>query len=122
MIAQIIFLAGVFIFLIMGLGKRGAHGTKAWKKIALLLLVLAMVIAILSPEITNTVAHSVGIGRGADLLLYALVFAFVFYALNSYLEQQDQRDSLFRLARQIAILDAKNRYESRINKKVDNRG
>jgi hypothetical protein len=77
-------------------------------------LVIAMAIAILFPEITNDVAHAVGVGRGADLLLYVLVVAFVFYALNNYLHQQDQRDTLFRLARRVALIDARERYEDEL--------
>jgi hypothetical protein len=75
-----------------------------------MLLVVAMIVAVLFPDTTNSVAHLVGIGRGADLLLYVTVLAFIFYALNNYLQQQDARDTLFRLARKVALLEANERY------------
>lgn len=108
---QVVLLIAAFLILLVGLGKRRTHATKAWKKIALLLLVAGMVVAVLFPELTNAVAHTLGVGRGADLLLYALVVAFVFFAMNNYLHQQDQKDALFRLARKVSLLDAKERYE-----------
>lgn len=115
MILQIILMFAAFTILVIGLGNRRTHATKAWQKIALLLLVISMVTAILAPDITNSVAHAVGVGRGADLLLYALIVAFVFYALNNYLHQQDQRDALFRLARQVSLIDARERYKKDIS-------
>jgi hypothetical protein len=75
------------------------------------LLVVAMIIAVLIPNAINSLAHLVGIGRGADLLLYVLTLAFIAYALNNYLHQQSERDALYRLARKIALLEAKQRYQ-----------
>lgn len=109
-IVQIAIIIAAIAVLVMSLGRRSTHSGKAWKKIALMLLALAMVIAVLFPDVTNGVAHIVGIGRGADLLLYATVIAFIFYALNNYLHQQDQRDITFRLARKVAIIEATERY------------
>jgi hypothetical protein len=107
----VIVLAGVIAA--VTLGNRSTHSGKAWKKIALVLLAISMIIAVIFPEVTNTVAHFVGVGRGADLLLYATVVAFILYALNNYLHQQDQRDALYRLARKVAIIDANERYDVR---------
>jgi len=111
MIVQVVLLAAAFGLLIVGLGNHRTHATNAWKKIGLMLLVVGMIIAVVSPDSTNRVAHAVGVGRGADLLLYTLVIGFVFYALNNYLHQQDQRDALFRLARQVSLLDARSKYQ-----------
>ncbi len=111
--AIVIVLAVVIIFL--SLGNRKTYSGKAWKKIGLILLALSMIIAVIFPDTTNDIAHLVGVGRGADLILYGTVIAFIFYALNNYLHQQDQRDITFRLARKIALVDAIERYK--INKK-----
>jgi hypothetical protein len=96
--------------LFFGLGERRTHIGRAWKKIGLLLLVIAMVVAVLFPDTTNGLAHLVGVGRGADLLLYIVTLAFIAYVLNSYLHQQDEKDALYRLARKVAILEANERY------------
>jgi hypothetical protein len=52
----------------------------------------------------------VGVGRGTDLVLYILAVTFGFYVVNDYLRGQDNRDQLHRLARQIAVLEAVERY------------
>lgn len=109
-ILQIIVITAALTVMLTALGKRSTHSGRAWKKIALIMLGVSMIVAVLFPELTNYVAHLVGIGRGADLLLYATVVAFIFYALNSYLHQQDQRDSLYRLARRVAIIEAREKY------------
>ena len=100
--------------LIVALGNGHTHTGRAWKKLALCFLSAAMCIAVIFPDTTNTVAHMVGVGRGADLLLYALTIAFIGYVLNNYLHQQKERDTLYRLARKIALTDANERYK--INK------
>lgn len=95
----------------LALGRRATHSGKAWKKISLIFFAIAMVVAVLFPDLTDKIAGLMGVGRGADLLLYLTVVAFIFYTLNNYLHQQDQRDTFFRLARKVALLDANERYK-----------
>lgn len=106
----IIIALGLIVFV---LGGRQTYAARAWKKIALCLLAIAMIVAVLFPDITNQLAHFVGVGRGADLLLYALVLAFVVSALNNYLYHQREKDTVYRLARKVALLDANERYNIR---------
>jgi hypothetical protein len=108
---QIIIIIAALGILFFGLSNRRTHIGRAWKKISVLVLVIAMIIAVLFPNTVNDLAHFVGVGRGADLLLYVVTLAFIAYALNSYLQQQDEKDALFRLARKVALLDATNRYK-----------
>ena len=110
-ITQILIIVAAIIILILGLSGRKTHVGKAWKKIGLTLLVVAMIVAVIFPDTTNSLAHLVGVGRGADLLLYGLTLAFIAYALNGYLQQQSEKDSLIRLARKVAIMDANTRYK-----------
>ena len=97
------------IVLRIALSKRTSYAGRAYKKIGLVLLALAMIVAVLSPNATNRVANAVGVGRGADLLLYLTVTAFILYAINDYLHTQDQREMIYKLARTVAILEAKNK-------------
>jgi len=106
----VIFVALVII--VAALVGKQSHSARAWKKIALCLLAVAMIVAVLFPNMTNTVANALGVGRGADLLLYVLTVAFIGYALNNYLQQQNQRDELNRLARKVALLEAIARYKN----------
>lgn len=92
---------------------RQTHAAHAWKKIALSCLALLMIIAVLFPDTTTQAAHLVGVGRGADLLLYLLTLAFIGYTLNSYIHQKREKDTVYRLARKVALLDANERYKTR---------
>lgn len=109
----IVIIIAIFITVVT-LGRRGTHSSKAWKKIALVILAVAMIITVLFPETIDDIAHMVGVGRGADLLLYGTVAAFILYILNNYLHQQEQQDTIYRLARKIALLDANERYAKRL--------
>lgn len=96
----------------LALNSRTSHAGRASKKLALVGLAVAMIVAVVFPNTTNTLAKAVGVGRGADLLLYVTVSTFILYALNNYLQMQDQRDTLHKLARHIAIIEAKNSRRS----------
>lgn len=50
----------------------------------LLLLIGAAVTFVLFPEITNTIAHKLGVGRGADLIFYVSIIIFWFVILKLY--------------------------------------
>jgi hypothetical protein len=93
------------------LGSRRSHAGRAWKKIGLIILGITMIAAAISPESISSFANFLGIGRGADLLLYALTAAFIVYTLNAYLHGQDERDTTIRLARKISLIDAIERYK-----------
>jgi small membrane protein len=111
MYIQILLIVISFLILMKALSSRGSHTIDAWKKIGIILLVLVMIVSILNPDMTTVVANYLGIGRGADLLLYLLAAAFFFYVLTQYIKSHDQRDKLYCLARQVAIIEAKNRYD-----------
>lgn len=103
---QVLVILLAIVIVVVTLGRRRTHSGKAWKKIGLVFLAIAMIVAVLFPEITNTLAHLVGVGRGADLLLYVTVIAFILFVLNNYLYQQDQKNSVHKLARKIALSEA----------------
>lgn len=113
MILQVLLIAVALFIMIAGLMNRNTHSGKAWKKILLILMTAFMIVAVIFPDTVTRLANAVGVGRGADLLLYVLVVAFIFYVINGYLKQQDQRTSLYRLARQVAISDAHNRLKKK---------
>jgi small membrane protein len=63
-------------------------------------------LAIVFPEGLTRVAHAVGVGRGADLLLYALCVAFLFVSIALYLRLKELDDRFVELARRHALLAA----------------
>lgn len=65
---------------------------------------LAAIIAILNPDLLQQVAIKLSIGRGADMLLYAMALAFpvtAFYFLHAI---EKQRQQMTRLVRELAHL------------------
>jgi hypothetical protein len=64
-------------------------------------------VAILNPDLTTRIAKLLGIGRGADLLIYLLALAFLFLVFYLYQRFQRIESALTELARHIAIQEAK---------------
>ncbi len=113
---QIPLILAAVVFIIIVLRGRTSKSIRAWKKLGLVFIALSMVIAVLFPELSNDVAHLVGVGRGADLLLYLTVVAFILYVLNDYLHKQEQKDLMYRLARLDALNGARQKYKTRLTK------
>ncbi len=63
-------------------------------------------IAILWPSVTGALAKKLGIGRGADLLLYCSVVVMMVGFLMVYVRMRRMRSELTLLVRHIAIRDA----------------
>lgn len=106
MIIQIVLIAlvgGIGIYFML---HRRSTRIQAGMKIALLLFTVGAVVSILLPDALTGIANRLGVGRGADLMLYGLIVAFVFTVLNTYLEFQERDALLARLARRIALLEA----------------
>ncbi|MEA5153960.1 DUF2304 domain-containing protein [Raineyella sp.] len=110
MLVQIAIIALGILLGYLILASRGSHGAKASVKVGLVLLVVVMIVTVLNPNLMTRIANLAGIGRGADLLLYAVTGAFLFYVLTQYLKSQSQRDVIVRLARRVALLEAEGRY------------
>src|SRR5206468_1318364 len=64
------------------------------------------VTAVLRPDWVNWLAHKIDVGRGTDLVLYALATAFVFVSVNTYFRLKTQEARFTDLARAIAVRDA----------------
>src|ERR1700758_4661505 len=79
---------------------------KAWVKVGYVLFVLGGIYAVLRPDDTTVVAHWFGIGRGTDLMLYALIMAFSFTTLSTYMRFKDLELRYARLARAVALESA----------------
>jgi hypothetical protein len=106
-IFQAVLLTAVVGFLIMFV--RGQHGVRmqAGKRLAFVGFLLLNAVAVVHPEATTWVAkHIFGIGRGADLLLYALIVTFVFAVINFYLRLRESEQRVTELARAVAVRDA----------------
>lgn len=106
MIIKLLLALGIALIALSFLRNRNAMRFQAGKKLALAAFALLCLVSVADPEITNRLAELVGVGRGADLLLYLTVLGFLFVALNTYLKFKDYDARLTRLARSVAIEEA----------------
>jgi hypothetical protein len=104
---QVLLIAAVIALLLYLLRSRTNAKAKAWVKVGYLLFVIAAIYAILRPDDTTVVANWLGVDRGADLLSYALIIAFVFTTLSTYLRFKDLELRYARLARAVALQTAR---------------
>ena len=103
---QVLLIAAVVALLIYLLRSRTNAKAKAWVKVGYVLFVIAAVYAILRPDDTTVLANWLGVDRGADLLSYALIIAFVFTTLSTYLRFKELELKYARLARAVALQNA----------------
>ena len=113
-VIQMIMVFSALMFIYMILSSGASHKGKAWKKIAFVLFIVLMVVTVFVPSLTDDLAHTVGVGSGANLLLYLLTLAFIVSSLNTYLKSQSSEDRVTRLARKVAILEAQNNPKNNI--------
>lgn len=88
--------------LLVGTGQR----TQAVRRLALVLFAGLAVLSILFPTVWTQVAHALGIGRGTDLILYALVVAFFSFVATMFKRQRENEQRYTQLARKIALSEA----------------
>lgn len=106
MILQTLLIIVLIGLVVSFLRSRSTSRTKAYKKMLLLLFVLAAIVVVIFPGITTNIAHFVGVGRGADLLLYGLTVVVIFMILNNYIKEREEQKRFVSLARKVAILEA----------------
>jgi hypothetical protein len=56
-----------------------------------------------APNITNTIAAMVGVGRGADLIMYLWIVLNLLSIVRLHIKLREQSDLVTLLARQIAL-------------------
>ncbi len=88
--------------LLAGRGQR----TQALRRLGLVGFAALAVLSILFPSVWTRVAHAVGVGRGTDLILYALVVAFFSFVTTTFRRQRLLELQYTRLARRIALDEA----------------
>jgi hypothetical protein len=100
---QGLLITSIIALLVYLLRSRRNAQSRAWVKVGYLVFVMAAVYAVLRPNDTTVVAHWLGVDRGTDLMLYALIIAFSFTTLSTYLRFKDLELRYARLARAVAL-------------------
>jgi hypothetical protein len=102
---QVLLIVGILAVAWRLLGSYGQRA-QALRRIGLLVFAAFAVWSILDPEILNRLARLLGIGRGADLVLYGLVLAFFGFVVTTFRRFRDMEVRYTRLARRIALDEA----------------
>ena len=100
---QVLLIAAVIALLVYLLRSRTNAKAKAWVKVGYVLFVILAVYAILRPDDTTVLANWLGVRRGADLITYSLIIAFVFTTMSTYLRFKELELKYARLARAVAL-------------------
>jgi hypothetical protein len=113
MIIQILLCLGFLGIIAWLLINRKSAKGKAWQKIGLIGLLVLAIVAVLFPDSLNRLAHFLGVGRGADLVFYTFVFAFIAYVTTQYIKQKDHDRQVAILVRKVAIIEANERVSEK---------
>ncbi len=105
MIIKVVLVLAILLLIVWFLSNRTTNQVRAWQKIGVLALTLIGIVVVISPDTSNRIAHKLGVGRGADLLLYLLTISFIFMTLNLYLKGKEEQRRIVALARKIALLE-----------------
>lgn len=99
---QLVLIGFVILTAARLLRHRGTR-TQAVRRVGLMLFAAFAVWSILFPSVWNRIAGMVGVGRGTDMVLYALVVAFLSFTMTTYLRFRDLETRYTKLARRLAL-------------------
>jgi hypothetical protein len=100
---QVLLIAAIVVLLVYLLRSRRSAKSRAWVKLGYVLFVIGAIYAVIRPNDTTVVANWLGVDRGADLIEYALVIAFLFTTLSAYMRFKDLELRYAQLARAVAL-------------------
>lgn len=80
---------------------------KTLDRAIVLLFILAGAVLVAAPDLSSAIAQLVGVGRGADLVLYLGLLGLSFVCLLLYARLRDMEASLSELVRSIAVQNAR---------------
>ncbi|MFT4126237.1 MAG: DUF2304 domain-containing protein [Gordonia sp. (in: high G+C Gram-positive bacteria)] len=104
---QIVTMACTIALVAFFVANRGTARASAGVKLLFLAFVVFSTYALFRQQDITWIANRFGIQRGLDLVLFVLVFAFAFTTISTYLRFRDLEVRYARLARAIALLDAR---------------
>ncbi|HEX2704476.1 MAG TPA: DUF2304 domain-containing protein, partial [Candidatus Lustribacter sp.] len=102
LLIQVVLITGVLVLAARVIIGRSAR-TQAFRRLWLVVLAGLAIWSILFPSVWTRMAGVVGVGRGTDLVLYALVVAFLSFTVTTYLRFRELEARYTTLARRIAL-------------------
>ncbi len=74
-------------------------------KLLIACILLAGIVLVVFPDVTNRLAAALGVGRGADLVFYLFIVAFCYLILLVYAKIKKLEQQLAELTRRQALMD-----------------
>ncbi|WP_447924804.1 DUF2304 family protein [Georgenia muralis] len=106
MLIQIILLAAIAVITVLLTRSTAGVRHQAVRRLMLVGFVVLAVVSVLVPSWLTWLARLLGVGRGADLLLYALVIAFLSSLATTYRSTALLNRQITVLARKVALAEA----------------
>ncbi|NNH24474.1 DUF2304 domain-containing protein, partial [Pseudokineococcus marinus] len=92
----------VGVVLVLVRGPRGVRH-QALRRLALLAFAVGALVSLAFPDSWTWAARLLDVGRGADLLLYLTIVAFLGFVATSYIRFQEMQQQITRLSRRVAL-------------------
>lgn len=108
---KFILIAGIIVITVMLTRTTSGARHQAVRRLLLIAFVALAVVAVIFPRFLTTIAQTVGVGRGADLLLYGLTVVFLGYVAASYRRLRQMEQQVTTLAREMALRHAVHQHE-----------
>lgn len=106
LVFQLVAIPLALLFFLWGMVRFFLGDRPRWIALARPLLWLAAAVAVWRPDLTTQVAQALGIGRGADLVLYALALAFLAALFYFYRKSRQLEADITRVVRHLALENA----------------
>ncbi|GAA1749560.1 DUF2304 domain-containing protein [Agromyces humatus] len=103
---QILLVVAVIVIGLFLARPAGGDSHLAIRRLFMFAFVLVAIVSILFPQWLSYIANLIGVGRGADLLLYALVLAFLISVATTYRRNVQLNRRITHLAREITLARA----------------
>lgn len=104
---QLLLIIIIAVAAVVALRSLSGDRSLAVKRLLAILLAAAALLAIVFPQALTWVANLLGIGRGADLLLYLFILATIVFALSAVRVRARQDARVTELARAVALMEAR---------------
>ncbi len=116
MLIQIVLVAAIAVVTVLLTRSTVDARHQAIRRLLLVGFVVVAGLSVLFPEWLTRLANVLGVGRGTDLLLYALVIAFVSYIATSHRRANALARKITLLTRELSLAEAR---LSRVDASVD---
>lgn len=119
---KILLLAAIIVITTMLTRSTAGARHQAVRRLLLVGFVLLAAVAIIFPPLLTQVALFLGVGRGADLLLYVLTVVFLGYVASSYRRMRHMEQQVTTLARELSVRNAVQDASTHESSRDDRRG